>query len=195
MSGRPVALVTGSRRGIGRAIAVELGRAGFDVALTDAVASDELDQAVAEVEKTGAPCDRGRVRSRRYRLASGHAARYRSAARWPDRLPREQRGRIGDVARRSARRDAREFRSLHRREYARHVLSDPDVRQTLSRPRASKRRASSERHHDHVIERGRRFAFARRILRVEGRPLDGEHAVCAAPRRAAASAFMKCSPA
>lgn len=53
MSVRPIALVTGSRRGIGRAIAVELGRAGFDVALTDAVASDELDQAVAEVEKTG----------------------------------------------------------------------------------------------------------------------------------------------
>ncbi|SAL29289.1 3-ketoacyl-ACP reductase [Caballeronia humi] len=54
MSGRPVALVTGSRRGIGQAIAVELGRAGFDVALTDAVASNELDQAVADVEKTGA---------------------------------------------------------------------------------------------------------------------------------------------
>lgn len=54
MSARPVALVTGSRRGIGRAIAVELGRAGFDVALNDVVASDELDQAVAEVERTGA---------------------------------------------------------------------------------------------------------------------------------------------
>ena len=54
MSDRPVALVTGSRRGIGRAIAIELGRAGFDLALTDAVASQELDQAVAEVEQTGA---------------------------------------------------------------------------------------------------------------------------------------------
>lgn len=54
MSARPIALVTGSRRGIGRAIAVELGRAGFDVALTDVVASEELDQAVAEVECTGA---------------------------------------------------------------------------------------------------------------------------------------------
>lgn len=54
MSARPVALVTGSRRGIGRAIAVELGRAGFDVALTDVVASEELDQAVAEVERAGA---------------------------------------------------------------------------------------------------------------------------------------------
>ncbi|MFM0624787.1 3-ketoacyl-ACP reductase [Paraburkholderia xenovorans] len=54
MSARPIALVTGSRRGIGRAIAVELGRAGFNVALTDAVASQELDGAVREVEQTGA---------------------------------------------------------------------------------------------------------------------------------------------
>jgi NAD(P)-dependent dehydrogenase (short-subunit alcohol dehydrogenase family) len=54
MNARPIALVTGSRRGIGRAIAIELGRAGFDVALTDVVASDELDQAVAEVRRTGA---------------------------------------------------------------------------------------------------------------------------------------------
>jgi NAD(P)-dependent dehydrogenase (short-subunit alcohol dehydrogenase family) len=54
MSARPIALVTGSRRGIGRAIAIELGRAGFDIALTDAVPSDELDDAVSEVRKTGA---------------------------------------------------------------------------------------------------------------------------------------------
>lgn len=54
MSARPIALVTGSRRGIGRAIAIELGRAGFDVALTDVAASEELDQAVAEVERAGA---------------------------------------------------------------------------------------------------------------------------------------------
>jgi NAD(P)-dependent dehydrogenase (short-subunit alcohol dehydrogenase family) len=54
MSPRSIALVTGSRRGIGRAIAIELGRAGFDVALTDVAASEELDQAVAEVKRTGA---------------------------------------------------------------------------------------------------------------------------------------------
>lgn len=54
MSARPIALVTGSRRGIGLAIAIELGRAGFDIALTDAVASDELDGAVREVQQTGA---------------------------------------------------------------------------------------------------------------------------------------------
>ncbi|SEB24110.1 3-ketoacyl-ACP reductase [Paraburkholderia sartisoli] len=54
MNARPIALVTGSRRGIGRAIAIELGRAGFDIALTDAVPSDELDEAVREVQQTGA---------------------------------------------------------------------------------------------------------------------------------------------
>jgi NAD(P)-dependent dehydrogenase (short-subunit alcohol dehydrogenase family) len=54
VSARPIALVTGSRRGIGRAIAIELGRAGFDIALTDALASDELDDAVREVQQTGA---------------------------------------------------------------------------------------------------------------------------------------------
>lgn len=54
MSSRPIALVTGGRRGIGRAIAIELGHAGFDIALTDALASDELDDAVIEVRKTGA---------------------------------------------------------------------------------------------------------------------------------------------
>jgi NAD(P)-dependent dehydrogenase (short-subunit alcohol dehydrogenase family) len=53
MSARPIALVTGSRRGIGRAIAVELGRAGFDIALTDVGASDELERATADVRASG----------------------------------------------------------------------------------------------------------------------------------------------
>ncbi|MDR5795198.1 3-ketoacyl-ACP reductase [Caballeronia sp. LZ008] len=54
MSARPIAVVTGSRRGIGRAIAIELACAGFDIALTDIAASDELDQAVRDVEASGA---------------------------------------------------------------------------------------------------------------------------------------------
>ena|SRR6218665_1362965 len=54
MNARAIELVTGSRRGIGRAIAIELGRAGFNVALTDVQASKELDQAAAGVEQTGA---------------------------------------------------------------------------------------------------------------------------------------------
>lgn len=44
---RPVALITGARRGIGRAIGVALARAGHDIAFTD-IAEDE---AVAEAAK------------------------------------------------------------------------------------------------------------------------------------------------
>jgi NAD(P)-dependent dehydrogenase (short-subunit alcohol dehydrogenase family) len=50
---RPAALVTGARRGIGRAIALELGRAGFDVALVDLVRDDELNAAALEVQAAG----------------------------------------------------------------------------------------------------------------------------------------------
>lgn len=44
---RPVALITGARRGIGRAIGVALAKAGHDIAFTD-IAEDE---AVAEASK------------------------------------------------------------------------------------------------------------------------------------------------
>lgn len=40
---RPLALVTGARRGLGRAIAVALAGRGFDLALNDLEASDDLD--------------------------------------------------------------------------------------------------------------------------------------------------------
>lgn len=49
-----VALVTGSSRGIGRAIAIHLARAGFDVAVNSWEAGEELDQAAALVEAEGA---------------------------------------------------------------------------------------------------------------------------------------------
>ncbi len=48
MNQRPVALVTGARRGIGKAVALELARAGFDLAITDIESSAELD-AVCEL--------------------------------------------------------------------------------------------------------------------------------------------------
>ena len=50
---RPIALVTGARRGIGKAIALGLGRAGFDVAINDLAASAELEATVAEAKALG----------------------------------------------------------------------------------------------------------------------------------------------
>ncbi len=52
-SARPVAVVTGARRGIGRAIALELARNGFDLALADLNAGDELSAVVAEASRLG----------------------------------------------------------------------------------------------------------------------------------------------
>ncbi|MGE3877138.1 MAG: 3-ketoacyl-ACP reductase [Parvibaculaceae bacterium] len=51
---RPVALITGARRGIGKAIVLGLARAGFDVAVNDLEPSAELDAAVAEATGLGA---------------------------------------------------------------------------------------------------------------------------------------------
>jgi NAD(P)-dependent dehydrogenase (short-subunit alcohol dehydrogenase family) len=50
---RPVALVTGGARRIGRAIALELAAAGFDVALHSREASDEAASTIAELRALG----------------------------------------------------------------------------------------------------------------------------------------------
>jgi NAD(P)-dependent dehydrogenase (short-subunit alcohol dehydrogenase family) len=49
---RPVAIVTGARRGIGAAVAVSLAGSGFDVAITD-VAEEGADTALAAIAAAG----------------------------------------------------------------------------------------------------------------------------------------------
>jgi NAD(P)-dependent dehydrogenase (short-subunit alcohol dehydrogenase family) len=50
--GRPVAIVTGARRGIGAAIAVELARSSFDVAITD-VSDDGANATLEAIAQAG----------------------------------------------------------------------------------------------------------------------------------------------
>ena len=54
MESRPVALVTGGARRIGRAIALELGRAGWDVAVHYRASAGEAQETVAALRAGGA---------------------------------------------------------------------------------------------------------------------------------------------
>ncbi len=54
MSSRPVVLVTGAARRIGRAIALELARGGFDIALHHRSTDDDVRQLQAELREAGA---------------------------------------------------------------------------------------------------------------------------------------------
>lgn len=51
---RPAALVTGGRRGIGRGIAWELARSGFDVVVNDLERDDDAEQTLAGIAARGA---------------------------------------------------------------------------------------------------------------------------------------------
>ncbi|MGP8446441.1 3-ketoacyl-ACP reductase [Burkholderia vietnamiensis] len=75
--------MTGGRRGIGRAISVELARLGFDVAFMDVVDDDETQVTVREIEKLGVRALF--VRSDLQDVAS-HAATLRMVTEWCDAL-------------------------------------------------------------------------------------------------------------
>jgi NAD(P)-dependent dehydrogenase (short-subunit alcohol dehydrogenase family) len=73
------ALVTGGRRGIGKAIALALAGQGFDVAVADVVASDELSATSAEIAAMGRrsaaiAADIGRIDSHQALLDEAEAA-------------------------------------------------------------------------------------------------------------------------
>ena len=53
-SSRPVALITGARRGLGRGIAYSLAKSGFDVILNDIIDDDDTLATVKGVEELGA---------------------------------------------------------------------------------------------------------------------------------------------
>jgi len=53
MADRPVALVTGARRGIGAAVAVALARAGFDVAITDLAQDGDAQTTLEAIRNAG----------------------------------------------------------------------------------------------------------------------------------------------
>ncbi len=55
--GRPIALVTGARRGIGRGIATALASQGFDLALADLVLDEEAQRTRQEVQALGSAAD------------------------------------------------------------------------------------------------------------------------------------------
>ncbi len=75
---RPVALVTGARRGLGRAIAVALAGRGFDLALNDLEAGEDLEETARRVKGEGGeavllPADIADLASHK-RLIAGAAA-------------------------------------------------------------------------------------------------------------------------
>lgn len=53
---RPVALVSGARRGLGRAISCHLARVGYDLVINDLVEDEEVEDTKSEIQKLGANC-------------------------------------------------------------------------------------------------------------------------------------------
>ncbi len=100
---KPLAVVTGARRGIGAAIAIELASRGFDLALTD-IATDGADEVLAAIATHGA---RGMLFESDLAAIDSHASLVERIVEWGGAitclvnnagLPAPQRGDLLDVA-------------------------------------------------------------------------------------------------
>ncbi len=75
---RPLALVTGARRGIGAGIAIELARQGFDLALTD-ISDEGAEMTIEAIEVQGA---KAKLFISDLAAVEGHAAIVQSIVDW-----------------------------------------------------------------------------------------------------------------
>ena len=179
---KPVALVTGGRRGIGLGIASALAQAGFDIALTDIADPDEKakNSPIAQLRKLGAEPLYLRADLADLERPS-RDRRFRAVAFRPSRLPRQQcRHGVGRTRRLPGPR-AREFRRRDGDQSARHRLLHAGGGAGNARPG----RVGAPLDHQHHLGVGRaELARAARLLHQQGRPRFLHARAGAAARRA-----------
>ena len=77
MNNKPVAVITGASRGIGRSVAIALAAEGYDIAaIARSVDSEGMENLGPEVEKKGAQFFPDRVGYFVYRLPDGGCFKY-----------------------------------------------------------------------------------------------------------------------